>query len=400
MADIMGAGLRIYTTLDPYLNDLAQTSLSKGIERLEKRHKLGPDDKLEGALASVDHQTGFIRCLIGGRDYSKSTFNRILNMRRQVGSTFKPLVYLTAFQQKQDSHGVPFGPGYPIQDAPWTLVYDNGKQSWSPKNYEKGFRGWIPLKTALSNSVNVATAKIANDVGIPNIIQTVRALGVESPLPHVPSLSLGVAELSPIELLRVYATLANHGVQNDLTVVRAIIFSGGQEWARTETSGKQVLDPGPVDLLTEVLQNVFLDGTAKAARKMGFSHPAAGKTGTTNNHRDAWFAGYTPQITSVVWIGLDHDNPNGKSKVNLTGAGAALPVWVSFMKAVVDPADSTAGGENFPESPYLAQISVDIHTGKLATDNCPAAQVLTDRYLLGTSTDDRTCAPTWPETHP
>ena len=192
--------------------------------------KITGKDRLEGALASVDQSNGYIRALVGGRSYAESNFNRILNMRRQVGSTFKPIVYLTAFQRGRDAKGIPYGPGHPVEDAPWTLVYDHGRQNWAPKNYEKEFMGWISFRTALAHSINTATARLGFEVGIDNVIKTARTLGIQAELPTVPSLSLGVAELTPIELLEAYATFANHGVQDELTVIRSINHQDGSDY--------------------------------------------------------------------------------------------------------------------------------------------------------------------------
>ncbi len=394
--EITTAGFRVYTTLDTEINESAQRSVSEGITRLEKNLKVPSEERLEGALASVDQKTGYVRALVGGRNYSQSNFNRILNMKRQVGSTFKPVVYLAAFQQKQDSKGIPYGSGYPIEDAPWTLTYDQGKQSWSPGNYEKNFRGWITLKTGLTHSVNVVASKLGYTIGIDKIIQVAHLLGVNSNLPSVPSLSLGAAELSPLELLQVYSTLGNRGLQNELTVVRGITQTSGQDYARFTNSPKQVVEPGPVDLLTDVLQNVFTEGTARGAIKMGFTQPAAGKTGTTNNHRDSWFAGYTPQLTAVVWVGLDQLSIKNKSKVNLTGANAALPIWASFMKSALGHTPLTP----FPESPLLAAVPIDTHTGNTAKDDCPASQVQVGKYIQGNEPHDKSCELNWPPSGP
>ncbi|MFZ9594602.1 MAG: transglycosylase domain-containing protein [Bdellovibrionia bacterium] len=326
--EVLRSGFKVYTTLDLHLNQLASQVVSREVLRLEKSLKLPSSDRLEGLLAAVDHSKGHIKALVGGRDYSKSTFNRILNMKRQVGSTFKPIVYLTAFQQKTDPLGVPYNADYLMEDAPWSLTYDGGKQTWAPQNYEKTFRGSISLRTALTQSVNTVTAKLGQQVGLPAIAETARLLGVRSELPLVPSLSLGVAELAPLELAQVYCTLANHGVRIDLISVRAITESDGKEYLRITQTSQPVIDPAVTDLTTDILKDVLVSGTAKSALKMGFQRPAAGKTGTTSHHRDAWFAGYTPQLTSVVWVGVDHEI---SQKLNLTGASAALPIWVSFM---------------------------------------------------------------------
>jgi penicillin-binding protein 1B len=403
--EITSAGFRVYSTLDMTLNAAAQRAVAEGVADLQKRLKLAETERLEGALAAVDHTSGHIRALVGGRSYAQSTFNRILNMKRQVGSTFKPFVFLSAFLKGVDGRGIPYGPGRPAEDAPWKLIYDRGRQTWSPKNYEKEFLGWIPLRTALSRSVNTVAARLGVEVGLEDIVRVARALGIESELPLVPSLSLGVAELSPVELLRAYATIANHGVQDELTVIRGITRDDGTGFARFVFHPKEVFPPGPIDLLTDVLQNVFIDGTARDAVKLGFDRPAAGKTGTTSHHRDAWFAGFTPQLTAVVWVGMDQppvEEPaaQGKkakpSRVQLTGAGSALPIWVSFLK------EALAGEPplSFPISPHLTTTRIDRFSGKSASWGCPDAQTSVEKFVIGQEPRETGCESLWPASTP
>jgi penicillin-binding protein 1B len=401
-SEMIEAGFKVYTTLNPEMNSIAQRAVSDGIVNLEKQLKLPPGQRLEGALASVEQSTGYIRTLIGGRNYAQSNFNRILNMRRQVGSTFKPIVYLAALQKGEDTTGVPYGPGRPVEDAPWTLVYDRGRQKWSPRNYEKTFQGWTTFRTALSHSINTVAAKLGHEVGLENVLKVAQNLGIESPLPLVPSLSLGVAELTPIELLRVYATLANHGLQNQLTVIRGITHSDNSAYFRATIQSRQVVETGPTDLLTDLLQSVFTDGTARSAQRLGFDHPAAGKTGTTSNYRDAWFAGYTPQLTTVVWVGMDQTAPSASQSgthpkpVALTGGGSALPIWANFMKQAL----KTEAPLPFPQSPLISDVQIDRHTGKSASSSCPTSQVIIEKYLRDHEPRDKTCETNWPPPTP
>lgn len=381
--EISEAGLKVYTTLDLTMNRMAQQAVAEGVKNLEKRYKLSGDDILEGALATVDHKTGFIRALIGGKSYQRSTFNRILNMKRQVGSTFKPIVYLSAFNQLTDSKNTPYGPAYPMKDHPWTLRYDRDTRTWSPQNYSKDYRGWVTLRTALSQSINTIAAQLGVQVGIENIIQTAKALGVESHLPEVPSLALGVAELSPVELLTVYATLANRGVRDELTVIRAITTEDNAPFARFYIRQKPHFEPGPIDLLTHVLQDTFVSGTAQSSIRLGFTRPAAGKTGTTSFYKDSWFAGYTPQLTTVVWVGLDRglepsESPTKDDQIQLTGASAALPIWVNFMKKAL----ASTPPSPFPDSEHLSETSINRFSGKIASEACPPSETLRDKYLL------------------
>ncbi len=394
--EIIQAGLQIYSTLDPYLNDRAQESVNEQVKELEAKHQIPSEIPLEGALASVEHSTGYIRALIGGRSYQRSSFNRILNMKRQVGSTFKPLVFLSALIKGTDANGVPYGPAYPLQDAPWTLTYDQGRQKWSPSNYEKDHRGWISMRVALAHSVNTVAAQLGNQVGLKSIADLAKNLGVESELPLVPSLTLGAAELSPIELLRVYSAFANHGKQDDLTVIRGIMENNGKGLARFEYNPRTLIAPEFAEAITDLLQDVFIDGTAQAASSLGWTHSSAGKTGTTSNYRDSWFAGYTSWLTTVVWVGLDQGTTGElktKKAMRLTGASAALPVWVDFMKKA---------HENLPPTPFattteFTQVKIDRKSGKRATPDCPEDQVVLEKYILGREPEESFCAPDWPE---
>jgi membrane peptidoglycan carboxypeptidase len=412
--DIPDAGLRVYTTLDLTANTIGQQAVARGIARLEKQYRLPPTEKLEGALASIDPATGYVRALIGGRSYAQSTFNRILNMKRQIGSTFKPVVYLTAFLKGADAQGVPYAPAHPAEDAPWTLIYDHGRQEWSPKNYEKEHLGWINYRAALAHSINTVAAKLGIEVGLKDIIKTARALGIDSDLPEVPSLSLGIAELSPVELLRAYSVLANHGTANDLTVIRGVTHDNLDGVMQYSANPQLVVEAGAIDLLTDMMKSVFTEGTAKAAHTMGFDREAAGKTGTTSNHRDSWFAGYTPQMCTVVWVGMDQTptpqpspgaidpkthKPIRKAKptkVNLTGATSALPIWADYMREALagDPP------QPFPLSPALVDVTVDRRSGKRAALGCPLTQTVTDKYIKDHEPRDTSCEQSWPPSVP
>ena len=386
--EIIQTGFKVYTTLDPLMNQAGQDAVRLGISKLEKK-----DEKFEGALAAVDHKTGFIRALIGGKNYSDSNFNRILNMTRQVGSAFKPLVYLTAFEKRWDENHIPYSPAHPIFDGPWTLIYGGKKQTWSPRNYERSHAGWVSYRQALSKSINVAAAKLAAEVGIASVKKVAQNLGIQSALPLVPSLSLGVSELSPIELLRVYATLANGGTQVDFSVIRAITTSDGPSFLKLSPQVKQVTDEGSVGMLQSILQDVMTTGTARSSAKLGWTRPAAGKTGTTNHHRDAWFAGYTPDLTSVVWVGNDRDT---KAEGRLTGANSALPIWVSFMNQALQNEAPTP----FSPTPSLKEMAFDLHSGKRARANCQGSQTIQDllplELIQDTDSSFESCEETYP----
>ncbi|RYZ64863.1 MAG: hypothetical protein EOP09_15260, partial [Proteobacteria bacterium] len=335
---------------------------------------------LEGALASVDQSTGYIRALIGGKNYQQSTFNRILNMKRQVGSTFKPFVYLTAFLKGKDDNGVAFSTDYPVLDQAWTLTYDKGRQTWAPRNYDPGFLGWIPLHTAAAKSINTVASRLGVSLGISSIIDTARMAGITGDLPAFPSLTLGVAELSPVELLSAYATIAHFGVQDELTVIRSIVKSDGSRFAHFVFEPKEMLPRRPTALLMKLLTYTFQEGTAAPlANATHYTIPSAGKTGTTSSYRDAWFAGFTPKLTTVVWVGADQSGEPKKpekgkkpSVLKLTGANAALPIWMKYMREAHRGLDT---GE-FDFSEDLREERMDRYSGLAPRPECPESQVV------------------------
>jgi len=373
--EVIDTGFRVYTTLNPDFNHLGQAAVQKGIQNLEAQVSNPLNERLEGVLVSVENDSGYIRALIGGKNYRHSSFNRAFNMRRQIGSTFKPFVYLTAFSLKTDSQGIPYSPAHPILDEPWTLIYNQGKQSWQPKNYSHQYRGWITFRQALVNSINVPTARLGWEIGLQKIIKTAQDLGIQSPLYPVPSLALGISELSPLELLKVYTTLASRGERKELTSIRTVTLHDKTPYANFINHRIKAYDSASIDLLTHVLQDVFYQGSARyAAQRFNFHFPAAGKTGTTNHYRDAWFAGYTPEYTTVVWVGMDKTNINQPPTLRLTGARAALPIWMRYMKSTLQYFPMM----EFPKSPFLKKTKFDRRTGLKASRTCPRDQIITD----------------------
>ena len=398
-------GFQIYTTLDLGMNSAAQDSLQKGLKALESRLGIEGAVTLQGAVAAVDQSNGEIRTLIGGRNYAESNFNRILNMKRQVGSTFKPLVYATAFRQIRDPEGNAFTPAYPLHDEQWKWKYDSRQPAWSPANYENEEPGWIPLKTALAKSINTTAARVAKRTGLGPVAETAKLLGIETPVPEVPSVSLGSVELSPIEVLRAYMTLANHGLSDTPFVIQAILNADGSDFFRNEYRPKARIDAGIADMMTYLLQGVFQEGTAVSAQALGFDRPAAGKTGTTNDYRDSWFVGYTPQLTALVWVGLDQGlietalatakktRPKLPRRIRLTGAVAALPVWIDFMKRAL----SYEPALPFPESEHLVEMRLDSYSGQKAEASCPESQVVLEKVIQGREPVRTTCLPGYPK---
>jgi len=322
-------GLRIYTTLNLRAQESAHQAIRAGLDHLEANFphlkKLKAAGKnLEAALVSADPSTGAVEALVGGRGYLVSQFNRATDSHRQVGSVMKPFVYLTAFEtQTPDGH--PYTPVTILKDEGTTHKYEG--QTWTPRNYEGTYNGDVPMFFALKESLNAATANLGVTVGLNNIIDVSRRLGITSPISPVPSLTLGAFELSPLEVLQAYSALSQLGRLTSLSLMWKIETLSGQELYRLQPQPEPVIPDDTVSELVGVMKQTLISGTGRAARAAGFLHPAAGKTGTTNDKKDAWFAGFTPLHSAVVWVGYDDNTPS-----NLTGASGAVPIWTTYMK--------------------------------------------------------------------
>lgn len=310
------SGLKIYTTLSPRLQDYAQRELAQHLINLEKQYPklIAPGQVVQGAAIVVDIPSGGVSAFVSGRDFRQSQYNRLTNSLRQPGSLFKPFVYLAALESGD------FQPDTLIKDEPWTYKYEG--QVWSPQNYDKKFRGDVTLKQALSQSLNVPTARMAIDVGIKSIIELARRLGIESPLVAVPSLSLGAAEVKPWEMAQAYLTIARHGERAPLHLVTSVTDANGDELYPEPEPLEQVVANGRVDELIEMMKETFRTGTAQWLGKMGLPDEPAGKTGTTSDTRDNWFVGFNDKRLTIIWVGFDNNAPTG-----LTGASAAAPLW-------------------------------------------------------------------------
>lgn len=322
------AGYRLFTTLDLRLQEAAQGAVVKSLEEIEaqnptiKKVKETKNIKLESALVSVDVETGGVRAVVGGRSFRTTQFNRILTSKRQVGSTFKPIVYLTAINSDEEK----YNPITELKDEPFTYKY--GKQTWSPENYDHKFFGKVPMYFGLKESLNLATAQLAVEVGLDSIIDTARVLGVQSDLKPVPSLSLGAFELRPLELLQAYMTIARFGSHLDITFLDSILDPEGQViWKSSDRSAENKISATATQALIGILKQTAISGTARRISSSGFPNTVAGKTGTTNDNRDTWFVGFTPDLLTVVWTGYDDNTSTG-----LTGASGSLPAWLTYMK--------------------------------------------------------------------
>ena len=323
------AGLSVETSLDMRLQRIAQEVVRNGLEELESHHhylrRTKPEKQLQACLIAMRPQTGEVLAMVGGRDYQTSQFNRVTQAHRQPGSVFKPVVYLTALARERERHEGLFLPTSYLLDEPFSWSF--GNQVWSPGNYNNKYYGEVTLRQALEHSLNAATARLAREVGLEPIRETAKRLGFANLPPLYPSMVLGAAEVTPFEVAVAFSTLANQGIRVTPRIIHRITNQDGEILERRPIHAKQVIAPDVVYMITHLMEGVVEEGTARGARRMGFTRPAAGKTGTTNDYGDAWFVGFTPDLVAVVWVGFDQ-----RESLKLSGGRAALPIWTEFMK--------------------------------------------------------------------
>jgi penicillin-binding protein 1B len=360
-------GLDIFTTLDVQLQKTAVAVITEGLAELEQRHPRllegGPERRVQAALLALRPQTGGIVAMVGGREYQSSQFNRTTHAARQPGSVFKPVVYLAAFEAARTAED-PITPASPVVDEPFEWNYD--QRVWRPANYDDEYFGTVTTRRALELSLNAATARVAYRIGLDPILAMAQRLGFAGPLPAYPSVVLGAAEVTPFEVAQAFAVIANQGLRAAVRAANKVVDRQGLMVERRPLEVERIASPEAAYLLTHVLEGVLDRGTGQGAREHGFTRPAAGKTGTTNDGRDAWFAGFTPDLLAVVWVGFDDGAPLG-----LTGAEAALPIWTAFMQRATAALPPTA----FHSPTGVALVRIDPYTGGIATPTCPETLV-------------------------
>ncbi|MCP4040862.1 MAG: penicillin-binding protein 1B, partial [Gammaproteobacteria bacterium] len=371
--DLRTEGLRIFTTLDPIIQTKADRALRDRIPRLEKRYGIDRGS-LQGALVVTDSGNGEVLAMVGGRTPETAGFNRALDAVRPIGSLVKPAVYLTALEA-----GVGYTLTSLLDDQPVRFEGEDG-DIWSPRNYDRRSHGWIPLHTALSHSYNQATVRLGMDLGLRKVAHTLRRLGIEREVRVYPSMLLGTVALPPIEVARLYQTLAGGGFRGYLRSIREVTGPEHNPLARYRLSIDQVVAPEPVYLVNTALQEAFREGTGRNAYARLPGHPAlVGKTGTTDELRDSWFAGFGGERLAVVWLGRDDNRP-----ARLTGAQGALQVWSDLMQAVNEP-------------PWLPPVPERVgwfwidETSRQRTDpDCPGAVHFP--FLIGTEPEYQPCS--------
>ncbi len=369
-------GLRIYSTLDTALQRAAVEHLRKGLAALEKQlpapkaAKGRKPPQLQGCLMAMRPQTGEILALVGGRDYGTSQFDRCTQARRQAGSVFKPIVYATALSRAS-------GPAVTlasfVPDEPIEVATPSGP--WRPLNFDRRYRGPVTVREALEDSLNVPAARLGQAVGIRRVVEMARKLGIESPLPAVPSLALGSAEVSPLEMATVYATFANGGLRPTPRSFTGLLDGQGIAQEQSPLAGsRRVLDAGTAYLTTSLLEGVVDRGTGAGIRSRGLRGPIAGKTGTTDDENDLWFVGFTPELVVVVWLGYDEPR-----KIGVPSSRGALPIWADYLAAI--SGGQVRGGFSRPRE--VESVEIDPMTGERALWGCPRSRP--EYFLIGTA---------------
>lgn len=367
---VASGAVDVYTTLDLHLQRIAQDALRGGLVRVDELLAKRRRQKAQAALIAIDPRTGEILALVGGRTYNQSQYNRAVSARRQPGSVFKPFVYLAAFERAYAEGRSDLTPATIVVDEPTTWEFN--QQAWTPGNYDGQYEGAITLRRALALSRNIATIKVAEAAGYDQVAALWRRVGAGTPPRPYPSIALGVFEVTPLEIATAYTVFPNEGTLRPLRAITRMV-SGGREIAIDPPAPRSVARRDTTFLVTNMLRGVLNEGTGAGARAAGFALDAGGKSGTTNDLRDAWFVGFTPELLTVVWVGLDDNQPLG-----LSGSQAALPIWTTFMMRAL------AGHSNrsFEAPDGVVFVDIDRDTGKLATPSCP--RVFREAFLAGT----------------
>lgn len=372
--DLRSEGLRIFTTLDPRIQHQAEEALTLRLAQIEKARKI-PANTLEGAVVVSSTQNGEVQAVVGGREARFAGYNRAVDAQRQIGSLAKPIVYLTALENQNRYTLLT-----PLDDNP--LVWSQrGTTDWKPQNYDHKFHGNVQLRTALAHSYNVATARLGIDLGVDRILGKLPSFGVERRPPPFASSLLGAYELSPIEVAQLYQTFADGGFRTPLRAIREIVTAEGQPLQRYPLNVEQVAAAAPVYLLTAALQGVVHEGTAQSMTNwLAEDLHVAGKTGTTDDLHDSWFAGYTGDHVAVVWVGRDDNKSTG-----LTGASGAMTIWGEMMKNIQpEPLQPVV-----PEDIEL--VNVDPLSGLRYNEDCKAGVMMP--FIKGSApTEISTCA--------
>ncbi len=385
-SELAKQSFRIYTTLDPNLQRAAAEAISIGMQEVDKqlakkydrwRKAKQPVPLAQVALVALDPRTGEIKALVGGRDYGQSQLNRVL-ARRQPGSVFKPFVYTAAFESVVDNVEPRLTPVSTVDDSPTTFLFED--QEYSPNNYGAEYHGLVTLRSALRQSLNVATVKVAEMVGYGRVVEKARELGLDQSIKATPAVALGAYEMSPVDIAAAYTIYATGGTRAEPLFIRNVMRGDGSQVERNLPKTRPVLDPRVAYLVTNLLEDVVNRGTAAGVRSRGFAAPAAGKTGTSH---DGWFAGFTSNLVCVIWVGFDDNRELG-----ISGASSAAPIWAEFMKRAIQfPGYRDTAEFTPPEG--ISVVSLDPDTLEVATTQCPTT---VQEVFLSGSEPMQTCS--------
>jgi penicillin-binding protein 1B len=384
--ELLSQNFRVYTTLDPALQRAAAAAVDAGVKNVDlllakkyekwrkeaaKKGSTEAIPQVQIALLTIDPKTGEIKALIGGRDYGQSQLNHAL-AHRQPGSVFKPFVYAAAFDNAVDGVQPVITPATTIDDEPTTFEFDN--KEYTPNNYGERFMGHVTVRDALTNSLNVATVKVAELIGYGRVVQIARQMGLGNNIQPTPAVALGAYEMTAVDVAAGYTAFANGGTRAEPQFLHSVVSADGSVLEKFTPQTHVVLDPRVAFLVTSLLKDVLNKGTGATVRARGFTLPAAGKTGTS---RDGWFAGYTSNLLTVIWIGFDDNRDLG-----LPGGATAAPVWADFMlRATALPAYRDVRDFGMPDG--VQSVLIDPESLELATPNCPTTRE--EVYVAGSA---------------
>lgn len=374
------AGYVVHTTLDLDLQEVAERALENHLTELERQtrkkvtkashdtsaavdgERLSVTPYMQGAVVALEPETGFMRVLVGGRDFDDSNFNRATQAYRQAGSAFKPFTYAAAMDAGYTTSDL-------LLDAPLVMELPNGRE-WVPGNFDSEFRGPVTLRDALDHSLNIPAIRLLTRLGASTVADYAHRMGIHSPIPAVPSIALGTPEVSLIDLTCAYTVFANMGIRVEPISVLRVEDRNGVVLEKKETLSQEVLSAQSAYLVTSMLESAINEGTGRRARAAGLKGPAAGKTGTYDDYTDAWFIGFIPNLVAGVWVGYDVKKPIGGSSTG-TGSAAALPIWTELMLVASEGSEETA----FRRPSGIITRRICLTTGLVATEQCPETRM-------------------------
>jgi penicillin-binding protein 1B len=369
---LQSEGFRIFTTLDPEMQAIAESVVADNVVEMERdigEALAAAGQPLQAAMVVMEPQTGAIRAMVGGRDYGGSRFNRAIDMRRMPGSTFKPIVALAAVGSEQVG-ARHFKPTSQIMDE--RMQWEWQGSVWSPRNYEGEFYGMVTIREAIEHSLNSAVARMSKDIGVKPIRDLAVRMGMSADLGVYPSIVLGGHPVPLLDMAKVFNVFATGGMRVTPMSVATVVGTDGENLGGGGVESRRIVPATDAYLVTHMLEGVMERGTGATARRKGFKHPAAGKTGTSNDYKDAWFVGFTPNLLTAVWIGFDEP-----ASMGLAGSEAALPIWTDFMRQAL--ADTPHDSFEVPRGVVIADV--DKKNGLIAQPECP--KQVREAFLAG-----------------